>query len=139
MRSLSVALACAALLGAGAWFVHTSVLAPKDVQVAEASFPTAETFTLSTPGGSESCAVTRGDEVAEGRSELTVDPSCAQVLPGVEKARFWQEKSDGLVAFVADGIDPIVTFSVADGVAYESVKPALPVVTLDAGIAPEAE
>lgn len=82
--------------------------------------------------GDVSCAVTRGDQISEDRSELEVDASCAALLPGIERAKFWQEKPDGSVAFTEDGVDAIVSFSVADGVAYESFEPATPLLSLAA-------
>jgi hypothetical protein len=81
--------------------------------------------------GHVSCAVTRGDQVAEDRAELTVEPSCAVLLPGIERAKFWQEHEDGSVAFTENGVDTIVSFSVGDGVAYESFKPSTPLISLD--------
>jgi hypothetical protein len=81
--------------------------------------------------GNVSCAVWRGDQVAEDRSELEIEPSCAALLPGIERAKFWQEHEDGSVAFTENGVDAIVRFSVGDGVAYESFKPSTPLVSLD--------
>ena len=43
---------------------------------------------------------------------------------GASKVRFWQERDDAVVVFSRDGIDDLVTFAVADGVAYESFRPA---------------
>jgi hypothetical protein len=81
--------------------------------------------------GNASCAVTRGDRVAEDRSELEIEPACATLLPGIERAKFWQEHEDGSVAFTENGVDAIVSFSVGDGVAYESFKPSTPLISLD--------
>jgi hypothetical protein len=78
-----------------------------------------------------SCAVTRGDRVAEDRSELEIEPACAMLLPGIERAKFWQEYEDGSVAFTENGVDAIVSFSVGDGVAYESFEPPTPLISLD--------
>jgi hypothetical protein len=56
--------------------------------------------------------------------------NCRRLLPGIERAKFWQEKQDGTVALSANGTDPIVTFAVADGDGYESCAPALPLLSL---------
>lgn len=104
-----------------------------DVQVADA-----ETYILRSTQATGTCDVVRGDPLTGGRSRLSVDPSCAAVMPGVEKAKYWVDKDDGSVAFTENGIDPIVTFAVADGVAYESLKPAQPVLSLDADVGEEA-
>jgi len=52
--------------------------------------------------------------------------------PGIERAKFWREQNDGTVAFSVNGVDPIVTFGVADGDGYESYAPALPLLSLAA-------
>lgn len=106
-----------------------SAIAPQTPSEQVAS---AETYVLRSTQATGTCDVVRGDALTGGRSRLSVDPSCASVMPGVEKAKYWVDKDDGSVAFTANGIDPIVTFAVADGVAYESLKPAQPVISLDA-------
>jgi hypothetical protein len=90
-----------------------------------------EAFRLRTSGGA-SCAVTRGGVVSQDRAELRVEPACATLLPGMERAKFWHENDDGAVVFVENDGDPIVSFSVADGVAYESFQPSTPLLSLDA-------
>ena len=110
-------------------------------QVPTDQVASSETYKLRSTQAAATCAVTRGDALADGRSRLTVDPSCAALLPGVEKAKYWVDKGDGSVAFTENGVDPIVTFGIADGVAYESLQPAQPVISLDAqeSTAQEAE
>lgn len=105
-------------------------------QVPADQVASAETYKLRSTQAAETCDVTRGDQLTGGRSRLSVDPSCAALLPGVEKAKYWVDKDDGSVAFTANGVDPIVTFAIADGVAYESLQPAQPVISLDAQNAP---
>jgi len=90
-----------------------------------------ETYKLRSTQAAVTCDVTRGDQLTGGRSRLSVDPSCAALFPGLEKARYWVDKDDGSVAFTANGVDSIVTFGIADGVAYESLQPAQPVISLD--------
>jgi len=141
MKGIVIA-AVAALSIGGVVSYQMLVQVPEDtfVAVAEAGYPIpAETFQLRSNEVTHTCAVTRGQELSAGRAELKVDPSCAAVLPGVEKAKYWVDKTDGSVAFTADGVDPIVTFAVADGVAYESLQPAQPVISLDAQTGGEAE
>jgi hypothetical protein len=92
--------------------------------------PDGDVFRLRS-SGSISCAVTRGDRVAKNRSELEIEPACATLLPGIERAKFWQEHEDGSVAFIENGVDAIVSFSVGDGIAYESFEPSTPLILLD--------
>jgi hypothetical protein len=90
-----------------------------------------DAFRLRSSGGA-SCAITRGDAVSQDRAELRVETACATLLPGMERAKFWHENDDGSVVFIENDGDPIVSFSVADGVAYESFQPSTPLLSLDA-------
>ena len=87
-------------------------------------------YRLTANGDEAACAVQRGAEVSDGLSLLTIAHNCRRLLPGIERAKFWQEKQDGTVAFSANGIDPIVTFAIADGDGYESYAPAAPLLSL---------
>jgi hypothetical protein len=105
-------------------------IAASSVGIPQAQASDGDIFRLRS-SGDVSCAVTRGDQVAEDRSELEIEPSCASLFPGIERAKFWQEHEDGSVAFTENGVDAIVSFSVGDGVAYESFKPSTPLISLD--------
>ena len=125
------------LLASAAGTVALTLGSEDSIDQAEVSFETTGTiaawpasYTL-VANGSASCSVTRGEDRGGGVSDLKVSPSCASVLPGLEKASVWKERDDGSIAFGADGRD-IVSFSLADGVDYESFKPAMPVMTLAA-------
>lgn len=89
-------------------------------------------YRLIANGDEAACAVRRGAEVSDGLSLLTVASNCRRLLRGIERAKFWREQDDGTVAFSANGVDPIVTFGVADGDGYESYAPALPLLSLAA-------
>jgi hypothetical protein len=65
-----------------------------------------------------------------GVAELDVEPGCDDVLPGLSRARHWQERDDGSVVISVDGGKAIVSFAVADGVAYESFAPRSPLISL---------
>ncbi len=100
-----------------------------DESAAEGATPS-NIYRMAANGGEATCAVSRGAFVSDGLSLLTVAPNCRRLLPGIERAKFWREQNDGTVAFSANGIDPIVTFSVADGDGYESYAPATPLLAL---------
>lgn len=72
-------------------------------------------YRLTANGDEAACAVKRGAEVSDGLSLLTIAPNCSKLMPGIERVKFWREQADGSVAFSENGIDPIVTFGVADG------------------------
>ncbi|MET2829365.1 hypothetical protein [Mesorhizobium shangrilense] len=89
-------------------------------------------YRLAANGDEAACAVRRGAEISKGLSKLMVASDCRLVFPGIERAKFWRERDDGTVAFSTDGVDPIVTFGVADGEGYESYAPAAPLLSLAA-------
>lgn len=87
-------------------------------------------YQVSAIGDAASCSLTKGRPLSPGLNELDAEPACEQVLAGMGGARFWGEDEDGLVVISSNGIDPIATFSVGDGFAYESVSPREPYLTL---------
>ena len=124
MKALSALIAAAALFG-GVHLFHDG----NGESAANEATPS-NTYMLVANGDEAACAVSRGAEISDGLSLLTVAPACRRLLPGIERAKFWREQNDGTVAFSADGVDPIVTFSVADGDGYESYAPAAPLLSL---------
>ncbi|TIT35275.1 MAG: hypothetical protein E5W65_13845 [Mesorhizobium sp.] len=124
MKALSALIAAAALVG-GVQLFHDG----NGESVALEATPS-NTYRLVANGDEGGCAVTRGASVSDGLSLLTVAPNCRRLLPGIEQVKFWRQQNDGTVAFSADGVDPIVTFAVADGDGYESYAPALPLLSL---------
>jgi hypothetical protein len=88
-----------------------------------------ETFLVRALGSDESCRV-RKAVMLGGVAELDVEPGCDDVLPGLSRARHWQERDDGSVVISVDGGKAIVSFAVADGVAYESFAPRSPLISL---------
>lgn len=124
MKTLSALIAVAALFG-GVQLFHDG-----NGQSAANEAALSNSYRLVVNGDGAACAVSRGAEISDGLSLLTVAPTCHRLLPGIERAKFWREQNDGTVAFSANGIDPIVTFSVADGDGYESYAPATPLLSL---------
>ncbi|MGC3944244.1 MAG: hypothetical protein QM762_06955 [Chryseolinea sp.] len=127
MKTLSLLLAGATLYGGFQIYNDGSNEDRPAVQAASG-----EVFRLVANGDEAACSVRRGDRIADGLSALTLAPDCGRVLPGIERARFWWERDDGTIAFSADGIDPIVTFAIADGDGYDSYAPAAPLLSLAA-------
>ncbi|MFA6156177.1 hypothetical protein [Mesorhizobium sp.] len=127
MKKMLCALAAAAALFGGAQLFDSG-----SGESAANGVAPSNTFRLVANGDEGVCTVTRGASLSDGLSRLTVAPNCRGLLPGVERAKFWREQDDGAVAFSANGVDPIVTFSVADGDGYESYAPATPILSLAA-------
>ncbi|KQZ12689.1 hypothetical protein ASD44_00420 [Mesorhizobium sp. Root554] len=81
--------------------------------------------------GGQACTVERR-QTSSAISALNVDPGCGELLPGLERAKFWRDNDDGTVSFSQNGVDPIVVFAAADGEGYESYQPALPLLSMAA-------
>lgn len=81
--------------------------------------------------GGQGCTVKR-QQTTTILSALSVDPRCGELLPGLERAKFWRSNEDGTVSLSENGIDPIVVFAAADGEGYESYQPALPLLSMAA-------
>jgi hypothetical protein len=128
MKALSALVAVAALFGSG----QLSHGGSGEDNAANKPTPPSSNYKLVANGNEASCTVKRGAEVSHGLSLLTVAANCRRVLPGIEHAKFWREQDDATITFSANGIDPIVTFAVADGDGYESYVPALPLLSLAA-------
>lgn len=126
MKTLSMVIAAAALFG-GIQPFH-----PGNGESAADAVAPSNSYRLVANGDQGNCAVTRGASVSDDLSLLTVGPNCRRLLPGIERAKFWRQEQDGTVAFSANGVDPIVTFAVADGGGYESYAPAAPLLSLAA-------
>ncbi|WP_179297982.1 hypothetical protein [Mesorhizobium carmichaelinearum] len=124
MKTLSALIVAVALFG-GVQLFHDG----NGESVANEASPS-NSYRLIANGDEAACAVSRGAEISDGLSLLTVAPTCRSLLPGIERAKFWRDQNDGTVAFSANGVDPIVTFGVADGDGYESYAPATPLLSL---------
>lgn len=122
------ALAAAGLCAAG--YIGLPLPDPQAAS-AQSTAASGEAYRLRNSVQEGSCAISHGKTKAGGLAELTLAPECEALLAGVSRARYWQENADGTVAFTADGIDPIVTFSVSDGAAYETFAPDQPAISLE--------
>lgn len=125
MKLVAGLVASVALFG-GMHFLHGGDAQNMAVETASSS-----TYRLTANGDEAACAVQRGAPASNGLSRLDVAPDCRKLMPGVERVKFWREQADGSVAFSENGVDPIVTFAVADGDGYESYAPAAPLLALN--------
>ncbi|RVD55094.1 hypothetical protein EN828_14460 [Mesorhizobium sp. M2D.F.Ca.ET.185.01.1.1] len=125
MKLVAGLVASVALFG-GTHFLHGG----HDGSAAPQTAPSSD-YQLTANGDEAGCAVHRGAEISNGLSLLNVAPNCRKLMPGIERVKFWREQADGSVAFSENGVDPIVTFGVADGDGYESYAPAAPLLALN--------
>jgi hypothetical protein len=90
------------------------------------------TYRLRSLASDLTCVVSVGTSLGTGVRALSAEPGCGRLLPALAHARYWREEPEGVVAFAAEHLDPLLTFAIADGVAYESLDPQLPVFALEA-------
>ncbi|NUS21277.1 MAG: hypothetical protein HOQ25_16050 [Mesorhizobium sp.] len=121
----------AGLVASVALFGGTHFLQGADGGSAAPQTAPSSDYQLTANGDEAACAVHRGAEISNGLSLLSVAPNCRKLMPGIERVKFWREQADGSFAFSENGVDPIVTFGVADGDGYESYAPAAPLLALN--------
>lgn len=127
MRLIRLVAATAAALGAAA-FLHVA----KHPGAAEASAgPAADggTLRLVVAGRDANCILARG-ELEEMIRPLRFSAGCRSIDPAFRGAAFWQERPDGVVAIVGEDGSVLGEFGVSDGAAYESFRPASPLMVL---------
>jgi hypothetical protein len=79
-----------------------------------------------------SCEVARSAAAADGVYTMRAGSECDRLLPGLSAARFWRERDGGLIVLGRNLADDLISFAVADGIAYESVRPASALISMTA-------
>lgn len=87
-------------------------------------------YELRIAGRSDGCFVAKGETIAPGRSVLKMAAQCILILPRLSEATYWQEGPNGEVVFMAGNGRAVAEFYMADGVAYESLRPVSPPMAL---------
>ncbi len=87
-------------------------------------------YSLYRVGGAERCLVERAGDAAQGRFHLVLEPGCGEVDERLALVRFGRDEGDGLLSFLSEDGSSVVEFAVADGIAYESVRPEAPIFQL---------
>ncbi|WP_363293505.1 hypothetical protein [Mesorhizobium sp.] len=94
----------AGLVASVALFGGVQFLDGGDSESAAVEPAASSTYRLTANGDEAACAVQRGAAVSDGLSRLKIAPDCRQLMPGIERAKFWREQADGSVAFSENGI-----------------------------------
>ena len=79
---------------------------------------------------STGCSLAAGHALEGGPRPLRLAPGCVVDNPGLAEARYWLDRHDGTVAFSGADGRIVAEFAAADGAAFESYSPPLPVMTL---------
>jgi hypothetical protein len=90
-----------------------------------------ESYLLRVVGKDQPCSVVlRDGSHADQLAKLDLAPACAGLFDRLGEAQFWLENQEGDIFFVAGDGRTVAQFFPGDGVAYESVKPATPLMML---------
>lgn len=117
-------------MGAGPTLINRDAVPVETVTLHSQVEIETETYLLRVVGQEQGCPVVLRHGHEGGFEKLDLAPSCAGLFDRFAEARFWREQADGDILFVADDGRTIAQFFPGDGVAYESVKPALPLMML---------
>lgn len=85
---------------------------------------------FSTSSGDAECHLAVAETSGGRMRPLRLAPGCIAANPGLAGARYWVDRSDGVVVFSAANGNILAEFAAADGAAFESYYPAQPVMTL---------
>jgi len=117
-------------IGAGPSLMHQGAVPVEPVAFHSRMDMDTESYQLRVVGQEQACSVVLRDDFEGGLASLDVAPSCARLFDRLSEAHFWREEADGDILFVADDGRTIAQFFPGDGVAYESLKPVMPLMML---------
>lgn len=129
MKLAFSAFAAVGVLGVLPYVIHNRT--SEEGALAGQSLQTPVSYQLRVTGREGHCTVVKHD-TRERRTELEMSGECAEMMPRLADVRYWQEDDAGGVIFAAADGRPVVEFFAADGVAYESLRPAAPLMALTA-------
>ncbi|QDZ01391.2 hypothetical protein FQ775_13950 [Nitratireductor mangrovi] len=82
-------------------------------------------------GSADGCSVAFAEPGTDAVTAIVPEAGCAALHPEMASVRFQREDGDGLMSFVSEAGETVIQFAIADGVAYESLKPATPLFQLE--------
>src|SRR5690606_25301111 len=128
IRKMKGAVACAAVAMAAVFYLGAEQGAP-DAMVVGAIDAVGATEHYRLVSRKLNCDVTAGAPSDPGRRALVLGAGCHDGS-GLGEARWWLDRSDGTVAFMAEKGRILAEFAVADGAAYETYARGRPIMTL---------
>lgn len=88
-------------------------------------------FRLLSSGEAGECRLSVGQAAKDAtKRPLQLAQACLADHPGLAGAHYWVEQADGAIALSEVGGHVLARFAAADGAAFESYYPTLPVMTL---------
>ena len=129
MKMLIGAAAAVLVFGAG---YHMEWTPPPEMnEAALAATSSADgSYRLFIAGNPATCRVTKGRELSGQIAEIKFSEGCGEAYARLSKAVLWREDDDGGIAFATKDGRALVRFASGDGVAYESYRPTVPLISL---------
>lgn len=87
-------------------------------------------FKVFTPGEKQACLLVRRAGKLPGGAQINADPQCRAVFDPLAGAATWQEGAHGNVILRDRTGRRIAELAPGDGLAYQSVEPAYPILSL---------
>lgn len=87
-------------------------------------------FKVFRPGETQSCLLVREPGKLPGDAHIDADPKCSAVFNPLAGAAIWQEGAHGSVILKDRAGRRIAELAPGDGLAYQSVEPAFPILSL---------
>jgi hypothetical protein len=114
-------------LGAGPVLLKPDTATGSVDSVHTSAIRSGASYQLKVIGLEQSCAVILRKE----QSKLDLAPGCRGLSGELSDAHRWKHDANGDLLFIADDGRTVAQFFPGDGVAYESVKPATPIMMLE--------
>jgi hypothetical protein len=89
-----------------------------------------ERYSVYRTGEEQSCLLIRDAGQLPGTASVETDPACAEVFKPLAQAAFWQEGEHGNVVLKDRDGNRIAELAPGDGLAFQSVEPASPILAL---------
>lgn len=87
-------------------------------------------FEVYRPGVTRGCGLSARIDDATGTTQLATDPDCGLIYTPLSHAVTWRDGKNGSVSIIGRAGEIIAEFAPGDGLAYESVYPASPLLLL---------
>lgn len=117
--------------GANGHSTETDMLTTASIAPTSSPAIAPDNFKMLLSGADRDCRLTVGEAVAgTAKRPLRLAQSCFADNPGLASAQYWVEQPDGAVTLSGADGHVVARLATADGAAFESYYPTLPVMTL---------
>lgn len=100
--------------------------------ISRASFATGSSnrYRVVVAGRDRGCFIVKGSMLADGTARVRISPQCDALSPAMAKIGLWRDNGEETVALTTPDGRTLFDLAAGDGVAYQSYRPAEPLVSL---------